>query len=176
MIFQNFCCFRYFKSYLKNLLPYAYALTFTWTLSSEHTGQELMRTLSVRLGRNWCIPWAYQSGTDVCTEHMGQELMHALSLRMKFERSLQNMLSIRRKSWCVHWAYASWELMWALSIRVRNWCVCWAYASEVNWCLAPPKIKIISLYFRPKVIYPNRPYGLKIMKIRAIENLPLEHL
>jgi hypothetical protein len=33
--------------------------------------------------------------------------------------------------------------------------------------LAPPKIKVTSLYFSPKVTDPERLYGLKIMKIRA---------
>jgi hypothetical protein len=27
------------------------------------------------------------------------------------------------------------------------------------------------MYFSPKVAYPGRPYGVKIMKIRAMENL-----
>ncbi len=40
-----------------------------WTYASEtdayfeHTGQELMRALSIRV-RNWCVHWAYASGTD----------------------------------------------------------------------------------------------------------------
>jgi hypothetical protein len=37
-------------------------------------------------------------------------------------------------------------------------------------------MKVTSLYFRPKVTYPERLYGVKIMKIRMIENLPLGHL
>ena len=42
--------------------------------------------------------------------------------------------------------------------------------------LAPPKVKVTSLYFSPKVTNPERLYGEKIMKIRAIENLTLGHL
>ncbi len=33
------------------------------------------------------------------------------------------------------------------------------------------KIKVLSLYFSPKVTYPERLYDVKIMKIRAIPNL-----
>ncbi len=182
----------------------------------EHTGQELMRALSIRV-RNWCVRWAYGSGTDACAEHTGQELMCALSIRVRnwcvhwvyetgtdscIERtyeickgpfktcwayaSLKNMLSIRVRNWCVPWAYASGtdayaehtpkELIGAMRVCVRNWCVSSACASEIKWCLAPPKIKRISLYFSPKVTYPERLYGVKIMKIRAIENLTLGHL
>jgi hypothetical protein len=35
---------------------------------------------------------------------------------------------------------------------------------------------VTSLYFTPKVTYPERFYGVKIMKIGAIENLTLGHL
>jgi hypothetical protein len=30
--------------------------------------QELMLAFSIRI-RNWCVRWAYESGTDACTEH-----------------------------------------------------------------------------------------------------------
>ncbi len=190
--FFNIGRFSYSKNYSKFWLPYAYAPTF-------------MRTLSIRVG-NWCVHWAYASGTDANCEHTGQELMRALSILVR--------------NWCVHWAYESgtdsctertyeiwkgpfkkcWayasgtsaypylprqQLMRTLSIRLRNWCVHWACASGTDWCLssaceseiklciAPPKIKIICLYFSPKVTTPERPYGVKIMKIRAIENLTL---
>ncbi len=122
---------------------------------AEHTGQELTCTLSVRV-RNWCINWAHESGTGACTEHTPQILMHAQS-------------AFPSK----HAEHTHQELMRTLSIRVRNWCVHWAYASG---CLAPPKIKIIILYFSPKVTYPERLYGVKIMRIRAIKNLTLGHL
>jgi hypothetical protein len=39
-----------------------------------------------------------------------------------------------------------------------------------------PKNKITSLYLIPKVTYPERLYGVKIMKILAIANLKLGHL
>ncbi len=48
--------------------------------------------------------------------------------------------------------------------------------SEINWCLAPQKVKVTSLYLSLKVANPERLYGVKIMKIRAIENLTLGHL
>jgi hypothetical protein len=34
----------------------------------EHTGQELMRTLSIRV-RNWCVPWAYASVSYTYAQH-----------------------------------------------------------------------------------------------------------
>ncbi len=37
--------------------------------NAEHTCQELKCALSIRI-RNWCMHWAYRSGTGVCTEHM----------------------------------------------------------------------------------------------------------
>jgi hypothetical protein len=50
------------------------------------------------------------------------------------------------------------------------------YASEIKLCLAPPKINVNTLYFSPKVTYPESLYGIKIMKIeRAIENLTIGH-
>ncbi len=59
---------------------------------TEHTRQELLRAMSIRI-KNWCVRWAYASGTDASTEHTRQKLMRALSIRIK--------------NWCVHWAYAS---------------------------------------------------------------------
>ncbi len=47
---------------------------------------------------------------------------------------------------------------------------------KLNDALLPLKTKIISLYFSPKVTYPERLYDVKIMKIRAIRNLTLGHL
>ncbi len=59
---------------------------------AERTLQELMRTLSV-LVRNWCVPWAYSSGTDAYPERTRQELMRTLSVLVR--------------NWCVPWAYSS---------------------------------------------------------------------
>ncbi len=135
-----------------------------------------------------CARWAFGSGTHAHAERACHELMHALSVRVR--------------NWCVHcaygpginactgrspfktcWAYATGtdayldhtgqELMRALSLRVRNWYARSACASEIKRCLAPPNIKVTSLYFRPKVTDPERLYGAKIMKTRAIENLKL---
>ncbi len=119
-IFFNFRCFRYFKNCWKDWIPYAHAPTFMRTLSirvrnsracwacasgtdafAEHTSQELVRALSIRVRvlipdraqslqnmlsiriRNWCAPWAYRSGTDACPEHTHQELMRMLSMRTR---------------------------------------------------------------------------------------------
>jgi hypothetical protein len=66
--------------------------------------------------------------------------------------------------------------MRALSVRVRNWWARSVCTSEIRWCLVPPKIKVTSLYFNPKVTNPEWFYGVKITEIWAIENLTLGHL
>jgi hypothetical protein len=38
------------------------------------------------------------------------------------------------------------------------------------------KVKVMCLYFSPKVTYPERLYGVKIMKIREIARLTFGHL
>ncbi len=144
---------------------------------AEHTHQGLMRTLSIRV-RNWCACWAYASRTDAHAEHMLQFFTRMLSIRIKNPNF--------KRAFIPCWAYASgtdaWtehvrkELMRMLSIRISSLSVCSACASETKWGLAPKKIKIISQYFNHKVIYPERLYGVKIMKIGAIENLTLGHL
>ncbi len=88
----------------------------------EHTRQELMRTLSIRLSFlracsasasvflffkcSFCIPWAYAWG-----------LMRALSRRVR--------------NWCVHWAYTSGTDVCTEHTR-KDWCVYWAYASGTD--------------------------------------------
>jgi hypothetical protein len=124
---------------------------------AERARQELMRALSLRV-RNWCVHWAYASCTNVCTE--GSPFKHAEQHTHQFRMRTLSKVSIRVRNWCVHWAFVSGT----------------ACALETKWCLAPPKIKIIILNFSPKVTYPERLYGVKIMKIRAIENLTLGHL
>jgi hypothetical protein len=42
--------------------------------------------------------------------------------------------------------------------------------------IASLEVKVTSLYFGPIVTNPEMLYGVKIMKIRAIENLTLGHL
>ncbi len=86
-----------------------------------------------------------------------------------FETIFQMFISMRVRNWWTHWAYESGtgactehvcqELVRTLSIRVRNWCLHWA-------CVSGNKF-----VFKPKVTYPERLYGVKILKIRAIENL-----
>ncbi len=146
-----------------------------------------MHTLSIRV-RNWCLLWAFGSGTDACAEQTSQELIRALSAHMKFEKvpakhakhTCQELMSTYTWANVIGTdAYAEHtpkELMRALSVRVRNWWVSSACASEIKCRLDPPKIKIISLYFSPKITYPERLYGVKIMKIRVIKNLTLGHL
>ncbi len=102
---------------------------------TENARQEIMRTLSIHV-RNWCECSSYASGTGEGTEHMRrsavpsklpehmhQDLLHSahpehmhqflkrlFSVSIKIQnlkRSLQNMLSIRVRNWCVHWASAS---------------------------------------------------------------------
>ncbi len=111
----------------------------------EHTRQELMRTLSIRLSFlraclasasvfpffkcSFCIPWAYAWG-----------LMRALSRRVRnccvhwAYASRTDVCADRRvRNWCMHWAYASGTDA-CTDIRVRNWCVQWAYASGTDAC------------------------------------------
>ncbi len=55
-------------------------------LSNEHTGQELMRALSIRV-RNWCM--AEHTGQKLIragAEHTSQELILAQSAPMKIEK------------------------------------------------------------------------------------------
>ncbi len=55
--------------------------------------------LSIRL-RNWCMRWAYASGTDTYAEHARKELMHALSIHII--------------SSCVYWACTELAPCWAI--------------------------------------------------------------
>ncbi len=115
---------------------------------SEHTHQELMCVLSICLRnysafterspfkkfwvyapgteayrsvlvRNWCIRWAYVSGTDAYPEN-----------QIWKDTFTSNYAEHKCK-----------ELMRELSVHVRKWCVPLAYASEIQWCLLPPKLK-----------------------------------
>ncbi len=97
----------------------------------EHTCQELMWVLIICV-RNWWVYWACAPGTNACEEPSPFKtswafapgtaahpehtcicisfLRRMLSLSVKIQnlkRSLQNMLSIRVRNWCVHWASAS---------------------------------------------------------------------
>ncbi len=136
-----FYCFRYFINYWKYWFPYSHAPTF-------------MCTLSIKV-RNWCTPWPYAQfltrmlslhisfpifqmfilhsiricvRTDACTEHTHQELL------LHWTQSLQNMLSICIRDWCVPWAYRSGtyafakhtlqELMRTLRIHISFLLVC----------------------------------------------------
>jgi hypothetical protein len=130
----------------------------------EHTGQELMYSLSIHI-RNWCEPWAYAVVSYVHAKHMHKN--------SKFEKGLQNILTMRVRNWCMHLACMSGTDA-CTRIHFRNWAPS-AWAWEIKWCLAPPKIKASSLYFSPKVTKTERLYGVKILKIRAMENLPLGH-
>ncbi len=112
---------------------------------AERTHQGLMRTLSIRV-RNWCVRWAYTSGTVAHAECTHQFLtrMHSISVKIPNLKGAFNPC----------WAYASGtdacaeharkELMRMLSIRISSLRVCSACAAENKWGLAPPKIKIIS--------------------------------
>ena len=64
----------------------------------EHTGQELMHSLNIRV-RNWCVPWAYASVSYA---------YDSISIKILYlKRSLQSKLSMHIRNWCVHWACAS---------------------------------------------------------------------
>ncbi len=144
-----------------------------------------------RMPRPLCARWAYGSGTYVHADHARQELMRALTIRVR--NRCVHWANASGTNTCTEcspfktcWAYASGtdaypeltgqEPMRALRVCVRNWSARSACASEIKWCLAPPKIKVTSYYFSPKVTYPEKLYGVKIMQIQAIENLTLGHL
>jgi hypothetical protein len=111
---------------------------------TERAHQELMRILtkgisSLRtcsayasvlpyLKGSFCISSACALGTDACTEHAYQELMHALSIHM----------------------------MCALSIRVRTWCMHWAYVSGTNGCTDHSPFKTCWTYASGTGAYPER--------------------
>ncbi len=90
----------------------------------EHTGQELMHSLSIWV-RNWCVPWAYASVSYAYAQHKHKNY--------KFEKVPSKHAEHARK-----------ELMCALSVHVRNWCAGSACASEIKWCLAPSNIWVTS--------------------------------
>ncbi len=72
-------------------------------------------------------------------------------------------------------AHARQELMRTLSIRIFLMRMLSISVKIPNW-KGPFKTCWTSLYFSPKLIYLERLYGIKIMKIRAIENVTLEPL
>ncbi len=65
---------------------------------TEHTDQELMRALSVRI-RNWCAPWPYASVPYAHSQHVHQFSRFS---NVDFVYPQQ-----RVRNWCVHWACAS---------------------------------------------------------------------
>ncbi len=136
----------------------------------ERAHQDLLRShaLAEHMWRNWCIPWAYASVSNVYAQHKRKN--------SKFEKVPSNhaehgckelmlALSVRVRNWCVLQVYASGtdtypdhqfltcmlsisikipilkrSLHNVLSMRVRNWCPRSACASEIKWCLVPQKI------------------------------------
>jgi hypothetical protein len=132
-----------------------------------------MRALSI-LVRNWSEHWVYASGINACTERSAHCPVSSKHAEHKHQE-LMRTLSIRVRNWCVHWACTSGTdaypermhqfltLMLSISVKIPNW-------------KGPFKTCWTSLYFSPKVTYLERLYGIKIMKIRAIENLTLEPL
>ncbi len=121
----------------------------------KHWAQSLQNMLNMHV-RNLCVPWAYGSGTDA------------------FAQCARN--------WWVSLAYASVSYAYAqhkskkCQILMGPFKPCWAYAqgtdacaSEIKWYLAPPKMRITSLYFSPKVTSPEWLFGVKIMPIQVIK-------
>ncbi len=91
-----------------------------------------MRTLSIRIS---FLNSRFEKGLQNMG-HAGKELMRALSVPYVWETDA-----------CTERACE--KLMRALNVRVRN------------WRLAPPKGKVTSLYFSPKVTNTERLYGVK---------------
>jgi hypothetical protein len=166
MNFEHFSFLRYLKiikkfDFLTRMLR---PLCVWWACASgadahaEHVHQELMHALNIRV-RNWCVHWAYTSGTNTCTE------------RSPFKTSCAYASGTD-----TYPEHTSQELMCMLSIRISSLRVCSACASETECGLAPSKIKILINYFYYQLTYPWRLYGVKIRKIQAIEYLTLRHL
>ncbi len=72
-----FCCFRYSTSKIITNIDFLTRMlrpiwvrwanesgTDAHTYTEQHTSKELMRALSIHL-RNWCVHWAYTSGTKL---------------------------------------------------------------------------------------------------------------
>ncbi len=99
--------------------------------------------------RNWCMHWAYASGTDACTEHAHQELMltwanesgtgactehtHQEQMRAQStapskyaEHTHQELMRAQSTAPSKYAEHTHQERMRTLCIRVRNWCVPWA--------------------------------------------------
>jgi hypothetical protein len=166
--------FRYFINYWKYWFPCLHAPTFMRTLSikvrnwctpwpyaavpythAQHAHKfchfsNVHFVYHQHTCKDWCVHWAYTSGTNACTqhspfktcwayasgtdaypEHTGQELMHSLSIRVR--------------NWCIPWAYISVSYSYAqhklqrslqnmLSMGVRNWWMHWGCASGTDVC------------------------------------------
>ncbi len=157
---------------------------------AEHTRKELKRTLSMRI-----------SSLRACSVHASVPYtyaQHGLKALFKVE-NFTLMLSIRVRNWCACSACASVPDAYAqrtdqfltrmLRVRINHLCVCSAcfegtallkirLSIRVRNFAAPNELLNIFVnffYFNPKVALPQRLYGVKIMKIWAIENLTLGH-
>jgi len=89
----------------------------------EHTGQELMHSLYIRV-RKWYVPWAYASVSYAYAQHK-----HKNSI---FEKVPSKHAEHTHQNWCIYpeqCKHTGQKLMHLLSILVRDWCVPWAYAS-----------------------------------------------
>ncbi len=119
--------------------------------------------LSIHYRSGRCIQWAYAS--------VSYAYAHRRVKIPNLKRPSKHANHVRKE--LMHFECACQELMRALSVRIRNWCACWVCASEIKYCIAPPKVKVTSLYLSLKFTNPERLYCVKIMKIRGIENLTL---
>jgi hypothetical protein len=75
------------------------------------------------------VCWAYASWSDTFTH----QFIHFSSVNFGYPQHMQTelmrMLSMRLRSWCLRWAYASETYMCTLSICIRNSYMRWAYES-----------------------------------------------
>jgi hypothetical protein len=91
--------------------------------NAEHTHQELMRTLSVRV-RKWCVCSACPSVPDTYAQHAHQFLTRMLSISIK----IPNLKEFPTN----HAEHTRKELVRMLSIRISSLRVCSACASETK--------------------------------------------
>ncbi len=145
----------------------------------------------------------HESVPDAHTQCRHPFLTHMINIILKalFKFGIfTHMLSIHLRNWCICSGDASVPDVYAqqthqfltpiLRVRISPCCICSAcfegtvlLKMRLSRCVrnfaAPKKPLNICLkkcYFKPKVTFPQRLYGVKIMKIRAIENLTLGHL
>ncbi len=140
----------------------------------------------------WCQHWAFTSVPDAYAQCSHQFLTCTLSARISSLCAWSACFWGPFQIWNFY-AYAEHtckKLMCMLRVRISSWWICSACFEgtallkiRLSICVrnftapnGPLNIFEFFLYFNSKVALPYRFYGVKVMKIRVIENLTLGHL